>query len=170
MAAQTLRKLIVSVSAETGAYQREMARAGRMGQSYFRTITSGNRQAADGWRSQQAAIAAQNTAVSSLTSSVSNYASVMVGALAVGNLVHQADAWNSINARLKLATSSTEEFQFAQQSLFDISQRTTTSFADNANLYTRSARALKEFGYSTRESVQFTEALATSFQLSGSSA
>ena len=170
MAAQTLRKLIVSVSAETGAYQREMARAGRMGQSYFRSITSGNRQAADGWRSQQAAIAAQNTAVSSLTSSVSNYASVMVGALAVGNLVHQADAWNSINARLKLATSSTEEFQFAQQSLFDISQRTTTSFADNANLYTRSARALKEFGYSTKESVQFTEALATSFQLSGSSA
>lgn len=170
MAAQTLRKLIVSVSAETGAYQREMARAGRMGQNYFRTITSGNRQAADGWRSQQAAINAQNSAVSSLSRSVSNYASVMVGALAVGNLVHQADAWNSINARLKLATSSTEEFQFAQKSLFDISQRTTTSFADNANLYTRSARALKEYGYSTKESVQFTEALATSFQLSGSSA
>lgn len=170
MAGQTLRKLIVSVSAETGAYQREMARAGRMGQSYFRTITSGNRQAADGWRSQQAAITAQNSAVSSLTRSVSNYASVMVGALAVGNLVHQADAWNSINARLKLATSSTEEFQFAQQALFAISQRTTTSFADNANLFTRSSRALKEYGYSTKESVQFTEALATSFQLSGSSA
>ena len=170
MAGQTLRKLIVSVSAETGAYQREMARAGRMGQSYFRTITSGNRQAADGWRSQQAAIAAQNSAVSSLTRSVSNYASVMVGALAVGNLVRQADAWNSINARLKLATSSTEEFQFAQKSLFDISQRTTTSFADNANLFTRSSRSLKEYGYSTKESVQFTEALATSFQLSGSSA
>ena len=170
MAGQTLRKLIVSVSAETGAYQREMARAGRMGQNYFRTITSGNRQAADGWRSQQAAIAAQNSAVSSLTRSVSNYASVMVGALAVGNLVHQADAWNSINARLKLATSSTEEFQFAQKSLFDISQRTTTSFADNANLFTRSSRSLKEYGYSTKESVQFTEALATSFQLSGSSA
>lgn len=170
MAGQTLRKLIVSVSAETGAYQREMARAGRMGQSYFRTITSGNRQAADGWRSQQAAIAAQNSAVSSLTRSVSNYASVMVGALAVGNLVHQADAWNSINARLKLATSSTEEFQFAQKTLFDISQRTTTSFADNANLFTRSSRSLKEYGYSTKESVQFTEALATSFQLSGSSA
>lgn len=170
MAGQTLRKLIVSVSAETGAYQREMARAGRMGQNYFRTITSGNRQAADGWRSQQAAITAQNSAVSSLTRSVSNYASVMVGALAVGNLVHQADAWNSINARLKLATTSTEEFQFAQKSLFDISQRTTTSFADNANLFTRSSRSLKEYGYSTKESVQFTEALATSFQLSGSSA
>ena len=170
MAAQTLRKLIVSVSAETGAYQREMARAGRMGQNYFRTITSGNRQAADGWRSQQAAINAQNSAVSSLSRSVSNYASVMVGALAVGNLVRQADAWNSINARLKLATSSTEEFQFAQKSLFDISQRTTTSFADNANLYTGISQSLKDYGYSSKDAVKFTEAMATSFQLSGSSA
>lgn len=170
MAGQTLRKLIVSVSAETGAYQREMARAGRMGQSYFRTITSGNRQAADGWRSQQAAINAQNSAVSSLTQSVSGYAAVMVGALAVGNLIQQADAWNSINARLKLATSSTAEFKEAQQALFDISQRTTTSFSDNANLYTRSSRSLKEYGFSTQESIKFTEALATSFQLSGSSA
>ena len=170
MAGQTLRKLIVSVSAETGAYQREMARAGRMGQSYFRTITSGNRQAADGWRSQQAAINAQNSAVSSLTQSVSGYATVMVGALAVGNLIQQADAWNSINARLKLATSSTAEFKEAQQALFDISQRTTTSFADNANLYTRSSRSLKEYGFSAQESIKFTEALATSFQLSGSSA
>ena len=170
MAAQTLRKLIVSVSAETGAYQREMARAGRMGQNYFRTITSGNRQAVDGWRSQQAAINAQNSAVSSLSRSVSNYASVMVGALAVGNLVRQADAWNSINARLKLATSSTEEFAETQKALFDISQRTTTAFADNANLYTRISQSLKDYGYSSKDAVKFTESMATSFQLSGSSA
>lgn len=170
MAGQTLRKLIVSVSAETGAYQREMARAGRMGQNYFRTITSGNRQAADGWRSQQAAITAQNSAISSLTQSVSNYASVMVGALAVGNLIRQADAWNSINARLKLATSSAEEFTATQKALFDISQRTTTAFADNANLYTRTSQSLKDYGYSSKDAVKFTEAMATSFQLSGTSA
>lgn len=170
MAGQTLRKLIVSVSAETGAYQREMARAGRMGQNYFRTITSGNRQAADGWRSQQAAIAAQNSAVSSLTRSVSHYASVMVGALAVGNLVRQADAWNSINARLKLATASTEEFTATQKALFDISQGTTTAFADNANLYTRTSQSLKDYGYTTQDAIKFTEAMATSFQLSGTSA
>ncbi|MFN1268446.1 tape measure protein [Pseudomonas lundensis] len=170
MAGQTLRKLIVSVSAETGAYQREMARAGRMGQNYFRTITSGNRQAADGWRSQQAAITAQNSAISSLTHSVSNYASVMVGALAVGNLIRQADAWNSINARLKLATSSAEEFATTQKALFDISQRTTTAFADNANLYTRTSQSLKDYGYSSKDAVKFTEAMATSFQLSGTSA
>ena len=101
MAGQTLRSLIVSVSAETSAYQREMAKAGRMGQNYLRTITTGNRDTVSSWRSQEAAVRAQSTAMQSLTSSVGGYASAMAGALAVGNLIHQADSWNQVNARLK---------------------------------------------------------------------
>lgn len=170
MAGQTLRSLIVSVSAETGAYQREMARAGRLGQSYFRTISDGNRQAVVGWRSQQAAISAQQSAISSLVSSVGGYASAMAGALAVGNLISRADTWSTINARIKLASSSTADFREAQSALFDISQRTTTAFADNANLYARSAKVLRENGFATKDAIKLTEALALSFQLSGSSA
>ena len=135
MAGQTLRSLIVSVSAETSAYQREMARAGRMGQNYLRTITSGNRDATNSWRSQEAAVRAQGSAMQSLTSTVGSYAAAMAGALAVGNVIHQADAWNQVNARLKQATSGTEDFTVSQKSLFDISQRTGTAFSDNANLF-----------------------------------
>lgn len=170
MPGQTLRSLIVSVTAETGAYQREMARAGRLGQSYFRTVTEGNRNAVSSWQSQQAAISAQNSAVSALSSTVSGYASAMAGALAVSNLLSRADNWNSLSARIKLVTASTDEFKETQTALFDISQRTTSRFSDNANLYTRSARSLKEVGYSAKQAVDFTEALATSFQISGSSA
>ena len=46
---KTLRSLIDSVSAQTGAYQRETARAGRMGRDCLRTISSGNREASAGW-------------------------------------------------------------------------------------------------------------------------
>ena len=60
MPGKTLRSLIVSVSAQTGAYQREMARAGRMGRDYLRTISSGNREASAGWRAQEAAIRSQH--------------------------------------------------------------------------------------------------------------
>ena len=49
MPGKTLRSLIDSVSAQTGAYQREMARAGRMGRDCLRTISSGNREASAGW-------------------------------------------------------------------------------------------------------------------------
>lgn len=167
MAGQTLRSLIVSVSAETGAYQREMAKAGRMGQSYLRTITAGNRDAVSSWRSQEAAVRAQGTAMQSLTSSVSGYAAAMAGALAVGNLVHQADNWNQVNARLKQASQSTEDFTVSQKSLFDMSQRTGTAFADNANLFSRSSASMREFGYSSSDVLAVTEALAMGLQLSG---
>lgn len=106
MAGQTLRFLIVSVSAETSAYQREMARAGRVGRDYLRTVTAGNREASAGWRAQEAAIRAQERALGSLSGSVGSYARVMAGALAVGNLIAMADQWGQIASRLQLATDS----------------------------------------------------------------
>lgn len=169
MAGQTLRSLIVSVSAETSAYQREMARASRMGQSYLRTITSGNRDAVSSWRSQEAAVRAQGVAMQSLTSSVGGYAAAMAGALAVGNVIHQADSWNQVNARLKQASISTEDFTVSQKSLFDMSQRTGTTFADNASLFSRSSASMREFGYSSSDVLAVTEALAMGLQLSGAS-
>ncbi len=167
MAGQTLRNLIVSVSAETSAYQREMSRAGRMGTAYFRTITDGNRQSTTAWRSQEAAIRAQGIAMQSLTSSVGGYAAAMVGALAVGNLVHQADSWNLVSARLKQATTSADDFASSQKNLFDLSQRTGTSFEVNANLFSRSAASMREFGYSSGDAVSLTESLALGLKLSG---
>ncbi|SFW77333.1 tape measure protein [Pseudomonas sp. NFACC04-2] len=169
MAGQTLRSLIVSVSAETSAYQREMARAGRMGQNYLRTITSGNRDATTSWRSQEAAVKAQGSAMQALTSTVGSYAAAMAGALAVGNVIHQADAWNQVNARLKQATTSTEDFAVSQKSLFELSQRTGTSFSDNAGLFSRSASSMREFGYSTSDVLGVTEALSLGLQVSGAS-
>ncbi|WP_110740951.1 MULTISPECIES: tape measure protein [unclassified Pseudomonas] len=167
MAGQTLRSLIVSVSAETSAYQREMAKAGRMGQNYLRTITAGNRDSVSSWRSQEAAVRAQSTAMQSLTSSVGGYATAMAGALAVGNLIHQADSWNQVNARLKQASTSTEDFTVSQKALFEVSQRTGTAFADNANLFSRSSASMREFGFSSSDVLGVTEALALGLQLSG---
>jgi len=170
MAGQTLRSLIVSVSAETSAYQREMARASRMGQSYLRTITSGNRDATSSWRSQEAAVRAQGAAMQSLTSTVGVYAAAMAGALAVGNVIHQADSWNLVNARLKQASTSTDDFAVSQKSLFEVSQRTGTAFSDNANLFSRSSASMREFGYSSSDVLGVTEALALGLQLSGAGA
>jgi hypothetical protein len=37
----TLRELIIKVSADSGSFQREIARASRMGQDYYRTMENG---------------------------------------------------------------------------------------------------------------------------------
>lgn len=167
---QTLRSLIVSVSAETSAYQREMARASRMGSSYLRTIGDGNRQAAAGWRAQQSAIEAQSSALQSLTAGAGDYVRAMAGALAVGSVITMADGWNQVNARLKLASVSQADFIDNQQVIFDLSQRTGTVFEANANLFSRSAASMREFGYNSSDAAQVTEVLATGLRLSGASA
>lgn len=167
MAGQTLRSLVVSVSAETSAYQREMARAGRMGQSYLRTITNGNREAVSSWRSQEAAIAAQERALGSLTGAVGGYAKAMVGALAVGSLIHMADEWGQISSRLKIATGSQNEFTDAQTRLMDIGKVTYKSFAENAELFIRITGVLKDYGGTANDALNVTEALSLGLAVSG---
>ncbi len=55
------------------------------------------------------------------------------GAFATGHLISLADEWNSVNARLKQASQSSDDFTSSQKQLMDISQKTGTSFPDNAN-------------------------------------
>ncbi|MFV2949199.1 tape measure protein [Pseudomonas japonica] len=167
---QTLRSLIVSVSAETGAYQREMARASRMGSNYLRTITEGNQRSVTSWRSQQSAIEAQTSALQSLTAGAGEYARAMAAALAAGSLVTMADAWGSVNARLRMASTSQADFLGNQKAIFDISQKTGTAFAANANMFSRSSASMREFGYSSADALSITEVLATGLQLSGANA
>lgn len=167
MSGQTLRSLVVSVSAETSAYQREMARAGRMGQSYLRTITNGNREAVSSWRSQEAAVAAQERALGSLTSAVGGYARAMAGALAVGSLIHMADEWGQISSRLKIATGSQNEFAEAQTRLMDIGKVTYKSYAENAELFIRITGVLKDYGGTANDALNVTEALSLGLAVSG---
>ena len=96
-------------------------------------------------------------------------AGAFAGAYATGHLISLADEWSSVNARLKQASQSTDDFNQSQRSLMDISQRTGTAFSDNANLFARSAASMREFGYSSEEVLNVTEAISTGLKLSGAS-
>lgn len=170
MSGQTLRSLVVSVSAETSAYQREMSRASRMGRDYMRTIGDGNRSAAAGWRAQQAAIEAQTRSLSGLTAGVSDYARAMLGALAIGNAVAEADNWGQVASRLKMATSSQEEYRAVSEKLMEISDRTYKKYSDQAELFITSAKKMKELGYSTEVTTAFVDVLASGLTVSAANA
>ncbi|MDU5179024.1 MAG: phage tail tape measure protein, partial [Veillonella sp.] len=81
--------------------------------------------------------------------------------------VQIADEWNSVNARLKQASSSADDFAASQRQLMEISQRTGTAFSDNANLFSRAAASMREYGYSSDEVLKITEAVSTGLKLSG---
>lgn len=89
---------------------------------------------------------------------------------AVKGVAAMSDAYVLMTARLKLATSSQEEFNTAQAGLQAIASATETPVASLVTLYRRIARPLKEAGRSQAEILQVTEAVATSFRVSGASA
>ncbi|MBG0712712.1 phage tail tape measure protein [Enterobacter hormaechei] len=165
----TLRELIIKISANSQSFQTEISRASRMGQDYYRTMQNGGRQAAAASRETQRALADLTGQLNSAKASAVGLAGAFAGAYATGHLISLADEWSSVNARLKQASKSSDDFKESQRALMDISQRTGTAFSDNASLFTRSAASMREYGYSSEEVLKVTEAISTGLKLSGAS-
>ncbi|MHA1056536.1 phage tail tape measure protein [Enterobacter mori] len=165
----TLRELIIKISANSQSFQTEIARASRMGNDYYRVMQTGGRQAAAASRETQRALAEVTSQINTAKASALGLAGTFAGAFATGHLISLADEWSSVNARLKQASQSSEDFTESQRALMDISQRTGTAFSDNASLFARSAASMREYGYSSQQVLDVTEAISTGLKLSGAS-
>lgn len=165
----TLRELIIKVSANSQSFQTEIARASRMGSDYYKTMQRGGRQAAVSARETRQALAEVSAQLSETKSAAMGMAGAFAGVFATGHLIALADEWSSVNARLKQASTSTDDFSNSQRLLMDISQKTGTAFSDNAGLFSRSAASMREFGYSSGDVLKVTEAISTGLKLSGAS-
>lgn len=95
-----------------------------------------------------------------------------VGALAAGvkAVASTADAYNAMNARLRLATGSQEEFNHAMQELQRIAYATGQPLESLVTLYGRISRPLKEAGRTQEDILKVTEAVSNAFRVSGASA
>ncbi|MGM8808696.1 phage tail tape measure protein [Enterobacter cloacae] len=165
----TLRELIIKISANSQSFQSEISRASRMGNDYYRVMQTGGRQAAAASRETQRALAEVTNQINSAKASALGMAGAFAGAFATGHLISLADEWSSVNARLKQASQSSDDFTESQRALMDISQRTGTAFSDNASLFARSAASMREYGYSSQQVLDVTEAISTGLKLSGAS-
>lgn len=165
----TLRELIIKISANSQSFQSEISRASRMGNDYYRVMQTGGRQAAAASRETQRALAEVTSQINTAKASALGMAGAFAGAFATGHLISLADEWSSVNARLKQASKSSDDFTESQRALMDISQRTGTAFSDNASLFARSAASMREYGYSSQQVLDVTEAISTGLKLSGAS-
>jgi len=90
--------------------------------------------------------------------------------LSVGALIKYADTFTNIQNRLKVVTTSTEQLTSVTGDLYDIAQKTYSSFEATATIYARTATATKALGYSSQQALKFTEQLSKATALSGVSA
>lgn len=140
-----------------------------MGTDYYRTMEQGGKKAAAATRETQRSLAELNSQLASVRSSATELAGAWAGAFATNQLIAYADTWNQLNGRLRLASSSSEDYAQSQRVLMEISQRTGTSLEANSNLYSRIAQSLRDAGYASADVAKVTETVATSLKLSGAS-
>lgn len=85
--------------------------------------------------------------------------SAYLAARAVTTVTRQADQWVELTDRIRLATTSREEYDTGLERLRSISDRTFTSMTNNAEIYIGALTPLRERGFSSNDALRFTEAL-----------
>jgi len=82
-------------------------------------------------------------------------------------LIDIADAAKTIDARLKLATKTSQEYETASRAVFEISKRSRTGIQSTANLYAKLAVSMRQMGASQTQVLGITESVTQAIKLSG---
>lgn len=86
------------------------------------------------------------------------------------SFIKTADAINTMNARLKLTTTSTAHFEALKKSIDGIAKSTYASSDSISNLFIGLNSSLKSLGVSQNEVLKFSETITQAFKVSGASA
>lgn len=99
-----------------------------------------------------------------------------LGGLAAGGAAYYAnevrkiaDEYTNLNSRLKLVTDGEQELTTVREKLYRISQETGTEYAGNADSYAKLARAVKDLGGTSSDTLQIVELVNKSLTINGSS-
>lgn len=88
----------------------------------------------------------------------------------VRGIIASADSLTQVNNRLQLVSDSTQQVTDVQEALFDVANRTRSSFEATAEVYTRTALSARQLGLTQQEVLSFTEGLNQAIILSGATA
>lgn len=94
----------------------------------------------------------------------------LVGYLSIREFVRLNDTYTEMSNRLRLVSTDTANLSRLTSELFDVANRTRSSFEATATLYARVALSTKQLGYSQQELINFVEGVNNATILSGVSA
>lgn len=110
------------------------------------------------------------TSISTQLAQFRNLGAALVGAQGLSDLVRLVDGYTAFNARLKLASRSTQELEQAQRGLFGIAQRNGVVLGEAAQLFTRIAEPIRAMGGATTDALGVIDGVSQALRLSGASA
>lgn len=113
--------------------------------------------------------------------SVADYGRVMAGhlgtafatigsAVSISHIVQTADNMQNLASKIRLATSSADEYKAVQEQLRTISNAQKSSFEGVVDLYSSSHRALSQLGKTQQDVINFTKNMTMAMNIGGGSA
>lgn len=112
----------------------------------------------------------QSAAFSSASVVLRRFIPILATFFSANAIIKTTDAYTSLNARLLLATGSSEKFAIAQAKLSDIAHRSRAGIEETSDLFAKLALATGELGVSQTELLGVTETINQAMQVSGASA
>lgn len=125
--------------------------------------------------SPQAQLTAQSlrevdSGLSSLQSVVLGAATAFLSLQTAMQAIRVSDDYNQMASRIKMVTTSTEEYTMVQERLMQVADRTYKPISTIQELFVRSASSMRELGYSTKETVDFIDSISSSLTINSASA
>lgn len=128
------------------------------------------------WKNSETGASKAGEAFVSMRTKVSSVVAALGSIYAIGVTAHYAnevrkiaDEYTNLNSRLKLTTNGEQELATVREKLFRISQDTGTDYAGNADSYAKLARAVKDLGGTSSDTLQIVELVNKSLTINGSS-
>lgn len=104
------------------------------------------------------------------TDELTKMAKAYVAARMLAELRELSDGFTEVQNRIRTVTSSEDEMVDISNRLFEVAQRTRTSWGETAATFQRVTQATRELGLSQQEVIDFTRQLNEAFIISGVSA
>lgn len=151
------QQLLLTFEAKFERYMRNFERAQQQTDQRFRAMEKRAKDA--GERMER-----------SLRSSTANINQLLAGlgaGAALNQLQQLAERWTDITSRVNIAAGSQEKGAEVMQRISEIARRTYSDLGQTADAYVSNSRAMKDLGYSTQTTLDFTESLNNALVVSG---
>lgn len=126
----------------------------------YQAIVEGNKKAKFHIDGLQAAVRAVIPGFGALSA-------VAIGSTVIAGAIRMADAYTSLQSRIKLTGITSEQLQVVNEKLLGISNESRTSLAENTQLYVKLANALKNFGGTSVDALNVTSAFSKALVIGG---
>ncbi len=162
--------VLVALEGADEGLKRAITSAERSLGEFSTTAKTAGQKASAGMAEVKAGVSALNDQISRAKTGVLAFLTLNWAGSKVQEIIQVADAWNMMNARLKLATAGQREYTIAQKELFDIAQRIGVPIQETATLYGKLQQSVRMLGGEQKEALALTESISQALRISGASA